>query len=817
MLFLFILWNESATGVPLSKEMAPPANISEFEKKDMASLSEKNTQSVNNNRAPAENIFKATLPIKTEGTITYHLTVDYKTVNFTDKNKKAMVINNSLPAPTLYFKEGKKAVIYVTNKMDVETSIHWHGILLPNFQDGVPYLTTPPIRPGKTHKFEFTLKHSGTYWYHSHTGLQEQRGIYGAIVVEPVKKIHKYDHNLVLVLSDWTNENPNEVLRTLKKGDEWYGLKKGSALSLSEVIAQNAFIAQLKLWKQNMPGMDISDVYYDAFLINGKKKQHYSEFKDGKTIRLRIVNASASTYFWLGFGGKAPLLISADGMDVEPFPAKKILHAIAETYDFLITLPKKKSIEIKATAQDGSGSAAVTLGKGEVLKAPVVPKPNPAQQMKQMADMHSGEKHSSHSRHKKHSSVIHENQGSHGNHKNHKNHKNHRNQGSHGNHENHKNHRNQESYGNHESHGSHENRDNTYTSQKESTKNNIHSKVSGYNSLKALQKTSFPKTNTLRTIHFNLTGNMWRYVWSMNGKTLSKTDKIKIKKGETVRIHLHNTTMMHHPMHLHGHFFRVLNKHGERSPLKHTVDVPPMQTVVIEFNPDEKGDWFFHCHVLYHMKSGMSRVFSHGDNRDIRLQNYPLSTILNTDNQMYTWAEMNIMSNRLDWEIVTSNTKNKVILEGTFSYVDDYYNFHKNLELEASYEHFISDFFRVHIDMETENSVEGIVNTLTDMEISGKTGIRYLLPYFVEWGINLDHQMRLQTSLEYELLLLPRTEFFTGWEGTVDFGIVNSLPDGIEWEHKWFAGLSYRVSKSFSVIASYSNQFSWGAGLNWKF
>jgi len=830
-LFILLLWNESATGFPLPEKTVSFTNISKFEKKDIGSLSEENTQSVNSNRAQSvssnrtqsvnsnraqsvnsnraqsvpnnrvqtESNFKATLPLETKDTIIYNLTVDYKKVNFTGKSRKAMVINNSLPAPTLYFKEGKKAIIHVTNKMDVETSIHWHGILLPNFQDGVPYLTTPPIRPGKTHKFEFTLRHSGTYWYHSHTGLQEQRGIYGAIVVEPTQKIHKYNHDLVLVLSDWTDENPNEVLRTLKRGDEWYAIKKGSALSLSEVIAQNAFIAQLKLWKQKMPGMDISDIYYDTFLINGKKKRHYSEFKAGETIRLRIINASASTYFQLGFGGKAPLLISADGMDIEPFPTKKILHAIAETYDFLITLPKKKAIEIKATAQDGSGSAAVTIGKGEFLKAPAVPKPDPAQPMKQMADMHRGEKHSTHNSHKKHSSVIHE--------------KSHGNRGSHEGHGSHEN---------HESHKSHGSRNNIHTMQQSSAKNNIHHKadqihkLSGYDNLKALQKTSFSKTNTLRNIHFNLTGNMWRYIWSMNGKTLSRSDRIKIKKGETIRIHLHNTTMMHHPMHLHGHFFRVLNKQGERSPLKHTVDVPPMQTVVIEFNPDEKGDWFFHCHVLYHMKSGMSRVFSHGDNRDIRLQNHSLSTILNTDNQMYIWSEMNIMSNRLDWEIVTSNTRNKVMLEGTFSYVDDYYNFHKNLELGASHEYFISDFFRIYAEVEMENHVAGIVNKLTDMELIGKAGIRYLLPYFVEWSINLDHQMRLQTSLEYDLLLFPRTELFTGWEGTVDFGIINSLPDGMEWEQKWFVGLSYRISKSFSMTTGYDNQFSWGAGLNWK-
>ena len=156
----------------------------------------------------------------------YHLTIDYKMVDITGQKVQAMVVNDLLPAPTLYFKEGQKVVIDVTNKMDVESSIHWHGILLPNFQDGVPYLTTPPIKPGKTHRFTFKVKQSGTYWYHSHTGLQEQRGVYGAIVIEPKKKLLSYDHDLVLVLSDWTDERPKEVLRTLKRANEWYAIKK---------------------------------------------------------------------------------------------------------------------------------------------------------------------------------------------------------------------------------------------------------------------------------------------------------------------------------------------------------------------------------------------------------------------------------------------------------------------------------------------------------------------------------------------------------------------------------------------------------------
>ena len=190
----------------------------------------------------------------------YNLSINEKMVSFSGEEKEAMAINNSIPGPTLTFIEGETAEINVTNNMDVETSIHWHGLILPNFQDGVPYLTTPPIMPGKTFTYRFPLKHSGTYWYHSHTGLQEQRGVYGSIVINPKKQKLNYDRDLVLVLSDWTDEDPNEVLRTLKRGSDWYSIKKKTAVSISDAISNGALGGLLGLWKMRMPGIDISDV-----------------------------------------------------------------------------------------------------------------------------------------------------------------------------------------------------------------------------------------------------------------------------------------------------------------------------------------------------------------------------------------------------------------------------------------------------------------------------------------------------------------------------------------------------------------------------
>lgn len=286
--------------------------------------------------------------------VTYKLLIEEKEIIIGDKPSQGMTINGSIPGPVLTFTEGDTAKIEVTNHMDVETSVHWHGLILPNFQDGVPYLTTPPIRPGETFTYNFPLKNAGTYWYHSHTGLQEQLGIHGSIVIKPKVQKLKYDHDVVLVLSDWTHENPDEVLRTLKRGSEWYGIKKKSAVSLYEAATGDALKGFFNMKSMRMPGIDISDIAYDAFLVNGKKEFHLESLKPGEKVRLRIINAAASTYFWTTFGGEKPLLISSDGMDVEPVKVSKVLHAIAETYDYLITMPESGAIEVKAWAQDSS-------------------------------------------------------------------------------------------------------------------------------------------------------------------------------------------------------------------------------------------------------------------------------------------------------------------------------------------------------------------------------------------------------------------------------------------------------------------------------
>jgi hypothetical protein len=269
--------------------------------------------------------------------VEYDLTIAWQEVNFTGHSAKAMTINGQLPGPTLRFTEGDHAVIRVHNLMDVETSIHWHGILLPNGMDGVPFVTFPPIAPGRTFTYEFDLRQSGTYWYHSHTMLQEQRGLYGALVIAPKEETafdRLRDH--VVVLSDWTDEDASSVLHTLKRGSEWYSLQKGSGQSMLGAARLGLLSEYFSRELQRMPPMDLSDVYYDRFLLNGAPEQSLAA-RPGEQVRLRIIAGSASTFFYLQFAGGPMQIVAADGQPVQPFDEQRLLIAVAETYDVIVT------------------------------------------------------------------------------------------------------------------------------------------------------------------------------------------------------------------------------------------------------------------------------------------------------------------------------------------------------------------------------------------------------------------------------------------------------------------------------------------------
>lgn len=827
----------------------------------------------------------------------YTLTLKEEMVNKAGKDVMGMTVNGGIPGPILNFKEGEYAIIYVKNEMSVETSIHWHGMILPNFFDGVPYLTTPPIEPGHTFKYEFPINQSGTYWYHSHTMLQEQSGVFGSLVIQPKEKTFKYDKELVLMLSDWTNEKPKNVLRNLKRGNEWYSMKKGTSTPLNQVIARGALGAQVDFWRQRMEGADIADVYYPAFLINGEEKVEYPEFKAGEKVRLRIIDGSASTSFWMTFGGETPTLISSDGLDVVPVKKNKTFIGVAETYDFIVEIPQDGKIEFRITAQDGSGTASSFLGSGKILEALDVPRPDKIAMMQKMAKMKmkmgapalkanpgkderyemkekygmqmdgmqmdgmqmDGMNHSKESmnkmndvkpalQHKKPKDTVQHNTKhvelpsiskpmddmDHSMMK--------------------KDTMNMDHSKMEMKKGTmlmdHSKMDHTNMEMKKDTMMMDHSKMEmkkdtmmmdhskmdmedsskmdmsndrkkggmqgmemfseyNYDYLKSPEKTTYDKDFPVNEILLNLTGNMNRYIWSMNGVPLSETDKIKIKGGEVTRITLNNLTMMHHPMHLHGHFFRVINENGEYSPLKHTVNVPPMKEITIEFYGDEYGDWFFHCHILYHMMGGMARVISYDTPRDERLKEHPVSKLIEETDMWYSWGIVDAASHMTELNLVTSNIRNQFNVTAE-------YGWNKNLEAEVSYERYLFDYLRVFGGVNIENEME---DSLEELNTTAIAGIRYLTPYLFNLDVRIDSELRPQISLSREIMIFPRTAIFGVYEYQADFGWVNDLPagDNFEKEVTWSAGMEYFLSRNFSLMGSYDNRFGAGGGLSIRF
>lgn len=725
----------------------------------------------------------------------YNLTIEKNEMTLGGVTANGMTINGGIPGPTLEFKEGDLAIINVTNKMDEETSVHWHGLILPNFYDGVPYLTTPPIKANTTFQYRIPINQSGTYWYHSHTMLQEQKGVYGSIVIHPKEKTLDYDKDLVVVLSDWTNEKPMNVLRNLKRGNEWYQVKKGTAVPLSRVIKEGALGAQFKFWRDRMEGADIADVYYPAFLANGKKLAEYSEFKTGEKVRLRFINASASSYYWVDFGGGNPMIVASDGVDVTPEYKNRFLFAIAETYDVIVTIPEG-TLEITATAQDGSGNTSIRLGSGKLYPATVIDRPDKVAMMKQMAkmDMKMGAPAMVGNQKKKTPEFL------------------------------------MQTYGmkmKMDMKDGQMKMDNDMnmemkkdatpmnhmmsTMQKDTASFNYDTRKTyfNYDFLKAKENTTFKTDAPVNEILLNLTGNMQRYVWSMNGTPLSETDKIKIKSDEVTRITLNNLTMMHHPMHLHGHYFRVINENGERSPLKHTVNVPPMKKVIIEFYNEEYGDWFFHCHVLYHMMGGMARVFSYDTPRDERMKPYPVQNLIDETDHYYSWGMLRGGSNFNELLLMSSSIRNEFALRAEFDY-------NQNAEIEVNYNRYLNDWVRVYAGVNTETSTPDSYDTFNTV---GLVGVKYFTPYRFNVDVSMDHQLRPRIRLDRELLIFPRIFLEGEYEYRADFGWVNELENNksYEGETQWLIGASYILSRNFSIQGNYNNRYGWGGGLLVRF
>ncbi len=600
-------------------------------------------------------------------TVRYNLYIRDTTVNFTGKLKRAIAVNGQIPMPTLTFTEGDTAEIYVHNELNETTSLHWHGLMLPNKEDGVPNLTQMPIEPHTTHLYKFPIIQHGTHWYHSHTGLQEQIGMYGSFIMlkrNNDKTFRKGIDDLPtipMVLSEWTDYNPENVHRMLHNATDWFAIKKGTTQSYAEAIKQGYFKTKIKNEWKRMTAMDVSDVYYDKFLINGQNEFFAQHFNAGDKIRLRISNGGASTYFWLNYAAGKMTVVANDGNDVEPVEVDRLLIAVSETYDIIVTIPNSgKAYEFLATSEDRTKSASLYLGKGRIQLANPLPKLKYFEGMKMMNGMMKmngdlDDMGMSMSLNQMDMNVVmypeitgdvkKEKDSKMGNMK----------------------------MGDDKMGG-------MKMGAEQYNANALSDIVTlNYAMLKSTTNTTLPtplsfgEGQGVRLLKFELTGNMNRYVWSLNNKVVSETDKILIKKGENVRMIIFNGSMMRHPMHLHGHDFRLLNGQGENAPLKNIVDIMPMETDTLEFNANVDGDWFFHCHILYHMMSGMGRVFTYQNQAPNPLIPNPKLAkrkLFADDRRFHFMAENDFASNGNDGEAMYQSTRWSIGTEWRLGYND---------------------------------------------------------------------------------------------------------------------------------------------------
>jgi len=685
------------------------------------------------------------------GHVIYHLYVTDTLVNYTGKKVKAIAINGCIPAPQLDFTEGDTAEIYVHNLMHMETSIHWHGLIVPNEQDGVPYLTTSAVAAHGTHLYKFPIVQNGTYWYHSHSMLQEQSGMYGAFIIH--KKEPASAKELTLLLSDWTNEKPEQVERSLHYATDWYAIRKKSTQNYFQAIKEKHLGTKLENEWKRMLAMDVSDVYYDLFTINGKASFMADNLKAGDKVRLRVINGSSSTYFWLNYGGGKITVVATDGQDVMPVEVDRLIVGVSETYDVMVTIPGDGSYGFTATAEDRTKTTTAWLGTGEKHPAPALPRLKYFEGMKMMNDMMNT------------NGTMHD-------------------MGM---------------------NMSLQKMDMNQVMYPEIADSNQPVKTLNYSMLKAAEKTTLPD-GPVREMRFELTGNMNRYVWTIDNKTVSETDKILIRQGENIRIVLHNNSMMRHPMHLHGHFFRVLNGKGDHAPLKTVLDIMPMETDTLEFHASEKyGDWYFHCHILYHMMAGMGRIFRYENtppNPQIPDMKSATKKVYADDRRFYTSAQVGLESNGSDGELRFANTRYLLQTEWRLGLNDKHgYESETHIGRYIGRNQWLMPYvgfdWRYRKQEEPEKNLFGQVNT-KDQRAVVCFGVQYLLPMLVRLDARVDSKGKLRMQL-----------------GREDIPLTARLRLNFMWntDTEYMTGLRYTLTKYISLSSHYDSDMGWGGGM----
>ena len=566
----------------------------------------------------------------------YDLTIAEQTVNITGKPLKRITVNGKFVAPLLEFEEGDEAVIRVHNKLkNQDSSIHWHGLLLPGIMDGVPgFNKFNGIAPNKTYEYKFKVRQNGTYWYHSHSKGQEQDGLYGAFVIYPKDKTpltaaEKTDKDYVVLLSDFHNSTSDQIMKNIKKEADYYQNRRETVFDVLKQVKRDGLKATWQdrsMWNQmRMLKTDMSDVTKYTFLMNGKTpEQNWTgNFKEGERVRLRFINASAMSFFDVRIPNLKMTVVSADGQPVKPVPVDEFRIGTAETYDVIVE-PKQANYQIEAESIDRSGFSIGTLHNENTLpvKNILMPKPRP-RSLLTMEDMGMGHDMSSmEGMNHDMSSMPNKTSEDHSMHgMNHDmssmkdmNHDMSSMKGM--------NHDMSSMKGMDHDMSSMKGMDhdmpmNSATVKAASDKND--NTVFGWANAstpegnKALQYSDLqsldPQKDTRaaeREIEIRLGGNMERYIWTINGKKFNEADPLVVKYGERIRLKFVNDSMMAHPMHLHGMFMQLENgQDPSNMPNKHTVIVPPGKTITTLLTADELGEWAIHCHLLYHMSAGM--------------------------------------------------------------------------------------------------------------------------------------------------------------------------------------------------------------------
>jgi FtsP/CotA-like multicopper oxidase with cupredoxin domain len=635
-----------------------------------------------------------------------------------------------------------------------------------------------PIAPNTTHTYRFPIIQNGTHWYHSHSGLQEQIGMYGSLVLKKKDTDPTFREGIddlptvPVILSEWTDIKPENVHRMLHNANDWGGIKKGTVQSYSEAIKAGHFKTKLENEWKRMLAMDVSDVYYDKFLINGKNVSQLSQFKAGDEVRLRIANGGASSYFWLSYAGGKMTVVANDGNDIEPVEVDRLIIGVSETYDVVVSIPQEgTAYEFLATPEDRTKSASIYLGNGIIQLKSRMPKLKYFEGMEMMNGMMNMD-------------------------------------------------------------GSMDDMGMDMSLQQMDMNTVMYPEVSGsgdmkkddnmdhsghsmkpaqdlvtlnYGMLKAPHPTSLPKDAPVRELRFELTGNMNRYVWSMDNKVLSETDKILIKKGENVRITLYNGSMMRHPMHLHGHDFRVLNGQGEYAPLKNVLDIMPMETDTIEFLANAEGDWFFHCHILYHMMAGMNRVFSYeqqAPNPYLPDKKWAYKKLQKESNEFHFMAENDFASNGNDGRAMLQNTRWSMGTEWRLGYHDDH-----GYESETHIGRYIgkNQWFMPFVGFDWRyRKTEGIA----EKNIFGQ-------------GNTKDNRAVLSIGAEYTLplLLTLQGEVFT--DGYVRFQLMREdipISPRLRWafmintDKEYMTGFKYIITRNLGISTHYDSDMGFGLG-----